>query len=236
MNVSTISITIIYYGNYKDLCLIPLCILNCISGIGLDLTQSASITSTIDSNTDEWMIVVASYLKTILPPKANDEYYTPFLIGSVLARHKIIVIDDVKITRLKVMKVLIDNEFVPVSITSLYKLAKNSIGKLIRKEDTWTSLRFSRRRAFLLPLEFAVLVNKVKDLTIDGAAMSVSELRHLIQDHIRDCALARNKFHLLPPYIPLNTLNSYVNRIKCQSVFNILAQQFPEFKGNFRKT
>ena len=102
-------------------------------------------------------------------------------------------------------------EYVPVKLTSLYKLCKRYNEGAITPQLTWTEISKHSRKPYLSTKGLHDLINVIKDKTDGGQALSSSEIKKMILDKIKQEWKDKRRFHLLPE-IPI---------VKSQSIFNI---------------
>lgn len=159
-----------------------------------------------------------------MSPSNGKIIFPPFNVGTLLSCiPKKIVYNGTRISSAKVIVTLKALNVVSLGMTQLYNLSnKVSLG-LIPKEATWTSMRTNQSLPFITPKEFNDFVDILKNKTMGGEALSVAEIKLMISDFIKDLYQKKNKGCLLPPAIPMSTLNSYLSLIKAQDVFNIFS-------------
>ena len=165
--------------------------------------------------------IIGDYMNNILPKLGNNKYYTPYFIGSLISRHVLTVVDGVRISKFSVMGYLKSSRLVPVSKTTMYKIASHVSLGILPKDATWTELGLYGRKALLQPRELMFLIMQIKNETRGGEAMSSDEIKAKIENYIYEMHSKTGTLHTLPMKIPTYTLNSILSTIKAQCIFDI---------------
>ena len=165
--------------------------------------------------------IIGDYMNNILPKLGNNKYYTPYFIGSLISRHVLTVVDGVRISKFSVMGYLKSSRLVPVSKTTMYKIALHVSLGILPKDATWTELGLYGHKALLQPRELMFLIMQIKNETRGGEAMSSDEIKAKIENYIYEMHSKTGTLHTLPMKIPTYTLNSILSTIKAQCIFDI---------------
>ena len=185
------------------------------------VTESNNLTGT-NPDTLSLENSIYDYMQSNVAPKGNQNYYPPYVIATFLFNHRNFSTDNgTIITKCKLMKYLIRNKMVPIRLSSLYKLCSATTFGQVLPGTSWTEVLQDGKRSYLHPRELNALIVEIQQKSRGGLSYSISELKDEVECCIRSVFSKKNKLHLLPLEISESTLNTYVNVIKCQSIFNL---------------
>ena len=129
------------------------------------------------------------------------------------------MIDGVRISNKKLINC--KEKLIPVAQTTAYKIETLvSLGHL-PKDSSWTDISKHGRKALLYSQELMWLVREIRNESRGGKGIGASEIKSRLTKYIFDIWTRKGKVHLLPSIIPDHTLNSFINKVKSQCVFNM---------------
>ena len=163
---------------------------------------------------------IDDYVTNNLPRPSMSRYVKPYNVAAFLYHHKDRKMGEVKVSKLKLMKIIIEKKLVPCKVTSLYHLIRRFQDNNLPVSMTWTNLETHGRKPYLSASGIDELVDRVKNDTDGGSALSNVEIRDMVKEKIR--LEWRNSGKTgKPPTVKTQTLDSYVSMIKSQRVFNV---------------
>ena len=163
---------------------------------------------------------INAFILCRLPPRTSKTYFCPCHVASFLLHFKCVKILGVKVSRKRLMEHMISYKYVLVKQTSMYKICRKLKLKDMPHGASWTELQKQGRKPMISNCSLQQLIRDIKMSTDSGVAMSTSDVRSLVVEHIKEDWSSRGKLHCLPD-ISVNTLNIYSNIIKSQGIFNI---------------
>ena len=155
-----------------------------------------------------------------LPSCITNAYFRPHDVTLFLLKFKRVKIMGQRVSRKQLMQHMIAYQYVPVRLTSLYKIVRKLKLKDLPSDTSWTELSRKGCKPFISNRALQQLINDIKMSTDGGIAMSTGDIRGMVKEHIKEEWFARGQLNFLPE-IHMNTLNGYTNIIKSQSIFNI---------------
>ena len=180
-----------------------------------------SINDSEETNDPEIDAVVNDYIVKRLPIRSNGFYYRPYDIAVFLSRFIPFSIFDTKISKYRIITLLMHFNYVPFKRTAINKLIQRFKLDGLPNTITWTQLSKSGRKPFLSKTNLLNLIEKIKQDSDGGLAFSSSDVQDCVRKEIIIEWTQKKKLHLLPFPIPDNTIYYYTSLIKSQALFNV---------------
>ena len=167
-----------------------------------------------------------AFVKSSLPViQPGYEFNTPYEIGAFLASiHDGFNYNNRKISVFTIITFLINAEIVPLKKSSLYRILELYITKDLEMDAKWSGITTPGKNPMLSAKGFNFLVDFVQNKTLGGASMTLSKIKELVKEKIRQ--EWKNRIEI--PSISKTTLQKYASRVMMQKVFNIHASILKE--------
>ena len=137
-----------------------------------DIDQCNQIDTTPNSEDIDTIQMLSSELNVYCMrnkiPRLHKRYNTPYSIAKFLATHRPYTFENVRISRLSLIKHLIHYHYVPCKRTTCYKLLKLYRQKQISESVTWTELEKDGRKPYLSNQGLQDLISDIKNSTDGG--------------------------------------------------------------------
>ena len=139
-------------------------------------------------------LIVQQYIDNYIPRTDGKIIYSPLCVVRLLATiPKKCNFNGTKINAARVIINLKALNLVPINTTPLYNLRSNVTRGLISNDTTWTSMKTDSSSSYLSPKEFNQFIESLKDQTAGGGALSVSEIKVMLFEFIKDVHQKKNK-------------------------------------------
>lgn len=125
----------------------------------INLINVAPVTTTPSISQETYYSSIQDYIYTNLHLKrSNNNRYYPYSVGHFLFHHEIFHINDVMVTKAKLIEFMVWHKLVPIRKSSLYNMSFRVSQGLVDVNAIWTVLTHCGPKAYLTSRELKELI------------------------------------------------------------------------------